>query len=179
MDIKLDTLEYDVIILGTEYIHKKKQDKNVVRAKRRTYAHITHTCNSVLHVDYNQYYGSHFANSRHRGLLELHSCGRRDEKSSSTGGEVEGEEAKHKEDFSLKECKGGTHTQKALVGNEDIDYIGMEYLSDAKSKWNVYENFEWKDFGSELKGSIHPKDERKMDDAPPCYESITIQFQFK
>ncbi|ETO10703.1 hypothetical protein RFI_26675, partial [Reticulomyxa filosa] len=126
----------------------------------------------VLHVDYNPYYGSHFANmhkkhyelyisGRHRELLELHSCGRRDEKSSSTG-EAEGEEAKQKEDFSLKEVQSlGKHTKKALVGNEDIDYIGMEYLSDAKSKWNVYGNFEWKDFGPELKELIHPKNERK------------------
>ncbi|ETN99338.1 hypothetical protein RFI_38143 [Reticulomyxa filosa] len=42
----------------------------------------------------------------------------------------------------------------------------MEYLSDAKSKWNVYGNFEWKDFGPDLKKSIRPKDERKMDGAP-------------
>ncbi|ETO01549.1 hypothetical protein RFI_35891, partial [Reticulomyxa filosa] len=69
------------------------------------------------------------------------------------------------------------HTKKALVGNEDIDYIGMEYLNDAKSKWNVYGNFEWKDFGPGLKELIHPKDERKTDDAPLVMDQETNQSQ--
>ncbi|ETO05763.1 rab proteins geranylgeranyltransferase component A 2-like protein [Reticulomyxa filosa] len=101
-----------------------------------------------------------YISDHNRELLELHSCGGRDKKASSTGGEPE-EEAKHKEEFFVKRSAkfGNTYTpKKALIGNEDIDHIGMEYLSNAKSKWNVYGNFEWKDFGPDLK--------EKTDDAP-------------